>query len=350
LDALQQESVDYILKGGRHLLGLINEILDIARVEAGRADLSIEPVMVAEVLEESFAMVRNAALDGGVVLDENLRAFEGVCVTADRQRLKQVFINLLSNAVKYNRSGGRVAARLSHDGEGTFRIAIEDTGLGVSEEGLSKLFLPFERLSPSASVEGTGLGLFLTRKLVAAMGGDIEVESRLGVGSTFSVALARAKVPTEAFLTLECLPMTLPYESGERPVSILSIEDNSANTRLMEMVLAARPDAVLTTATHGMDGLRAARQEEPDLILLDLNLPDVSGLEILKRLRRSATTAHVPVVVVSADASESKVDAALAAGADAFLTKPISVDRFLRTVDQHLLRSGAADMPLKEAA
>ena len=330
LDKLQKESVHYILKGGRHLLGLINEILDLSRVESGHAELSIEPVPLAEVLVESLAMIRTMAADRDVHIG-GLDDLDDLHVVADRQRLKQVLINLLSNAVKYNRPGGHVSARVRREGE-RLRISIEDTGCGIPPEGLAKLFTPFERLEAAASgVEGTGLGLFLTQKLVETMGGALTVESRVGEGSTFSFSFEIAKPPAEAFVVVEG-DLEEP-ESSERVYSILSIEDNSANIRLLEAVLAHRGDVALTTAGRGMEGFEMARRNAPDLILLDWNLPDVSGGEVLARLQRSATTSGIPVFVVTADATEQSLQSCLRSGAVELLTKPLDVDRFLRAVD-----------------
>ncbi len=337
LDELQKESVHYILKGGRHLLGLINEVLDISRVETGHAELSIEPVPLADVLVESFAMVRTMAADRDVQLVNGFEHADELHVGADRQRLKQVFINLLSNAVKYNRPGGRVTARVSVRGD-RLHIAIEDTGRGIPPEGLAKLFTPFERLEASAtSIEGTGLGLFLTQKLVTTMGGELRVESVVGEGSTFAIELDLARSPAETLALVQGgAPESTDVRDGDRVYSILSIEDNSANVRLLEVVLANRPEILLTTENQGMAGFELARRTEPDLILLDLNLPDVSGTEVLTRLKRSATTSGIPVIVISADAGEDKVHINLKAGAAAFLTKPLDVDRFLATMDDAL--------------
>ena len=345
LDALQRESVDYILKGGRHLLGLINEVLDISRVETGNAELSIEPVPLDEVLDESFAMVRTMAFERGVRLEEGSDQAGEIHLVADRQRLKQVLINLLSNAVKYNRPDGSVTARLSITG-GRLRLAIEDTGVGISPEGIERLFVPFERLDAAASgVEGTGLGLFLTQKLVTTMGGTLTLESEVGRGSVFTVDLAIAASPSET-LTLveggltECGPTPV---DEDRTFSILMIDDNSANVRLLERVLAGLPNVALTAAHSGLAGLEATRKGAPDLVLLDLTLPDMSGTEVLTRLKRSATTRGIPVVVVSADACPERRAENLRLGAADFLTKPLDVDRFLAVV-------GDALRPRKEAA
>ena len=335
LDALQKESVHYILKGGRHLLGLINEVLDLSRVETGHAELSIEPVPLADVLVESLAMVRPMAADREVALITVGGDDESLHVVADRQRLKQVLINLLSNAVKYNRSGGRVVARASVV-DGRLRLAVEDTGRGISPEGIAKLFAPFERLEASAtSIEGTGLGLFLTQKLVVTMGGRVTVESVEGEGSTFTVDLELARSPAEA-LALVPGGLSDPEPREDRAFTILSIEDNSANVRLLERLFESRPDVRLLCAERGMEGFELARRAEPDLVLLDLNLPDVSGTEVLARLKRSATTRAIPVIIVSADAADDKVRLNLEAGAHAFLPKPVDVDRLLRTMDDAL--------------
>jgi len=337
LTPLQQESVQYILKGGRHLLDLINEVLDIARVEAGHIDLSLEPIALAEILAEACNLVRPLAAERDIILDANATCAH-THVQADRQRLKQVLINLLSNAIKYNRVGGSVSIHCLPAPNDRIRIAIQDTGPGIALEQQQKLFVPFERLDAVRSgVEGTGLGLALSQRLVTAMGGELTFESVPGEGSTFCIELPTALSPEER---LADYPIGM-YEwrldrSTERKATILTIEDNLSNLRLMEVLLRSRPGTTLLAAMQGSIGLDLARQHEPDLILLDLNLPDISGKEVLARLQASAPTRDIPVIVLSADATPAQIERLLKAGAKAYLTKPLDVTEFLHTLDRIL--------------
>jgi len=338
LTPLSKESVGYILKGGRHLLDLINEVLDIARVEAGHLDLSLEPVALGDAIPDACALVRPLAAERNIRLDENSAELNHNYVLADRQRLKQVLINLLSNAIKYNREGGQVEVYCGQKSDGWISIAVRDTGPGISPEDLPKLFAPFERLSASASaIEGTGLGLVLSQRLVTAMGGTLKVESTLGVGTIFTLELPQTTSPEEQ---LTNVPQSTPHSATSaefgRTFSVLCIEDNPSNFRLMEAIFIDRPEITLLGAMQGSIGLDLARQHEPDLILLDLDLPDIRGSEVLNRLQQSAITRDIPVVVFSADATPNQIDRLLATGARAYLTKPLDVSQFLHTVDEFL--------------
>ena len=336
----QRESVEQILRAGNHLLALINEVLDVARIEAGKLSLSLEPVDADETLHEAVDLIRPLAADRGVTLSVDTGG-EDVCVRADRQRLKQVLLNLLSNAVKYNRTSGRVDVTVRRQPNESIRVCVTDTGAGISREQLERLFQPFERLDADAgSVEGTGLGLTLSKGLVEAMDGRIGVDSRLGEGSTF-------------WFELEALEPRLPLEPGttdhERETatvghagSVLYIEDNLSNLKLVEQVFARFPHIELLAAMQGTLGLDLAREHRPDLILLDLHLPDVDGEEVLARLRAEPETAAIPVVVVSADVTPGRLERLLASGADDYLPKPIDVSRFMQTLRHHLPEYEAA--------
>ncbi len=337
LAPLARESVGYILKGGRHLLDLINEVLDIARVEAGRIELSLEPISLHDIVPEACALVRTLASEHAIRLHENLAEVGLSFILADRQRLKQVLINLLANAIKYNREGGQVEVSCFQNPDGWTSIAVRDTGPGISPHDISKLFTPFERLNASdTEVEGTGLGLVLSQRLVSAMGGTIEVESVLGQGTTFTVNLPQTASPQELVTNV---PQDTPppeIKPAERLYSVLCIEDNPSNLRLMEAILERRPEIRLLTAMQGSIGLDLARRHELDLILLDLNLPDIHGAEVLARLQQSPATQDIPIVVVSADATPNQIARLLAAGARSYLTKPLDVSQFLRTLDTFL--------------
>jgi PAS domain S-box-containing protein len=338
LGPVSQESVGYILKGGRHLLGLINEVLDISRVEAGRLDLSLEPIDLDKMLFEVCALVRPLAAERNISLDENTLGLKHGFILADHQGIKQVLINLLSNAIKYNREGGEVEVSCIPKPGGWIAIAIHDTGPGIEPQDMQKLFTPFERLSAANSaIEGTGLGLVLSQRLVTAMGGTLKVESTLGQGTTFTVELPQTISPEEQMTDMpEALSYLAMNKKIEGAYSVLCIEDNPSNLRLMEAIFESRPEVRLLTALQGSIGLDMARQHAPDLILLDLNLPDMHGKEVLSRLQESARTKEIPVVVVSADATPKQVERLMAAGARAYLTKPLNISQFLKTLDELL--------------
>ena len=330
----QEESVAQILKAGRHLLGLINEVLDISRIETGRLQLSLEPVPVGETLRGALDIVRPLAAQHGIALNAGA-ADERQHVLADRQRLQQVLLNLLSNAVKYNRTGGTVAVSCEEILGERLRILVRDTGHGISPDKLDRLFTPFDRLGAEGTgVEGTGLGLALSKHLVDVMGGTLDVTSQVGVGSTFAVELPLTAAPVEALEPRGGSPTVDPAPPDARMV-VLYIEDNLSNLRLIEQVLGRRPRTTLLSAMQGRLGLDLAREHRPDLILLDLHLPDLPGQEVLRRLLDEPRTREIPVLILSADATPGHVERLLAAGARAYLTKPLDVRQLLALVDKH---------------
>ena len=338
----EAEAVEQILKGGRHLLDLINEVLDISRIEAGRLLLSPEPVLVSELVQESMDLVRSMAEEREVRLVTD-RAGVGAYVFADRQRAKQVLLNLLSNAVKYNHPGGSVAVSCRERGATELRISVADSGPGIRPELMSRLFAPFDRLDAGQTdVEGTGIGLTLSKHLAEAMGGTLSVESVPGQGSTFSVDLPLVEGPVERYERLQPETAALAVHPpnghlgpGQRH-KVLYIEDNPSNLRLIERILARRGDVDVVSAMQGRFGIELARQHHPSLILLDLHLPDIGGEEILRRLRDDPLTASIPVVMVTADATAGQVQRLLSAGATAYLTKPLDVAMLLGLVDEML--------------
>ncbi len=332
LPADQQKHVQHILRAGRHLLELINEVLDISRIEAGHLSLSSEPLRFATVLQESMNLVVHMATERNVTIDDGLVPSD-VFVKADRQRLTQVMVNVLSNAVKYNRSGGTVTVSASIDG-GIARLNVTDTGRGIAPEKLDRLFNPFERLgAENTGIEGTGLGLALSKRLVQAMGGTMGVDSSVNVGTTIWVELPQAETPQ--------VRPGRPSESGGTTTSLaddgvkytaLYVEDNLANLSLIESIFGEIPGLRLLTATEGEAGIQKAMEIVPDLVLLDMHLPDIPGEQVLARMKGSPKTSHIPVIVVSADATASHINAVLAAGAAHYFTKPLDVDRFLKVV------------------
>jgi PAS domain S-box-containing protein len=328
-----QENAGYVVKAGRHLLLLINEVLDIARIEAGRLSLSLEPVEVRGVCAEALSLVGPMATDRGLRVRNALEGFEGF-VRADRQRLKQILLNLLSNAVKYNSPNGEVALSWEQDGE-MLRVCVSDSGGGIAPQDTERLFTPFERLGASTQIEGSGMGLALSRRLAQAMGGQVGLRSVVGTGSTFWVELPLAQDP----LAQPQAPVPVepePQEVSQTRHTVLYIEDNQSNLHLVQRVLLRRPHIDIVSAADGEAGLDLARRQRPDLILLDLNLPELPGDEVLRRLRQDPETAHTPVIIVSADATPHQIERLLEMGAQGYLTKPFDLRHFLATLDELL--------------
>src|SRR6266542_3699779 len=306
LQGEQGESLGHILSAARHLRALINEVLDIAAIEAGRLPLSVEPVAVAEVIGEAVELMRPLADQHGVLLVGSSTAACDDFVLADRQRLKQILLNLLSNGVKYNREGGSVRVVCEPGVDGRFRIEVADTGPGIPDEAVDLLFVPFERLSASLTgVEGTGLGLPLSQRLAHAMGGSLGVATTVGQGSTFWIELPVAERPSRRGKRRQQHPVEQRSEQPASPLTVLYIEDHASNLELVERIVQRRA-ASLISAMRPVLGLELAREHGPDLVLLDLQLPDIPGEEVLRRLQADPRTAGIPVVVLSADARRSE--------------------------------------------
>ncbi len=346
----QTEAIAAVQEASGHLLSLVNDVLDIARIESGRESFSLEPIPLEATVEECVRLVAPSALSRHIKITRSLGECAGDYVLADRQRLIQALLNLLSNAVKYSGNDAHIfveAVRERVTGEpssremvarpnGDFvRLAVRDTGPGFGNEEKARLFQPFERLGAErTTVPGTGLGLALTRKLVQAMHGTIGVESERGVGSTFWIRLARSPVAAPKPRGRRRPPAVTPVLASER--TVLYVEDNLATIGLMEEVFSMRPQIHLLTAMQGGLTLELAREHRPDLIVLDLHLPDIQGDEVLAQLRSDPRTAGIPVVMCSADATERRRKQLIAAGAHAYLTKPVKVQRFLRMLDEVL--------------
>ena len=343
----QAEAVAQILKAGRHLLDLINEVLDISRIEAGTMSISLEPVHLGSVLAEALSLIRPLADDAEVRLVADPAECADLHVLADQQRLKQVLINVLSNAVKYNRRGGEVSVRCAELPSGRMELAVADTGRGMSAAQLERLFQPFDRLgAESSDVEGTGLGLSLSKGLMGAMAGTIRAESEPGSGTTMRIELTRAAGPEDPAVAAGA-PQPALERDGSRPGrTIVYIEDNLSNLKLLERVFERLPEVRLIPAMQGKLGIDLVRRHQPDLILLDLHLPDLHGREVLDELKRDPTTAAIPVVVLSADATAAQFERLRDAGAAGYLTKPIDVESLLETVEGSAMAEvepGAAD-------
>jgi len=335
----QRESVQHILKGGRHLLALIDEVLDIARIEAGRLSMSQEPVSIDDVMKQSLTLVGPMALARGIQLNTDQRAPSSRRhVFADRQRLTQVFLNLLSNAVKYNRERGSVVVSCEEVPGGRMRVTVSDSGPGIPPDKLARLFTPFDRLgAEQTGIEGVGLGLSLSKRLMEAMGGTLGVASAPGQGSTFWIELPIVESPEERVAQAgERLPAPAELEASRKARVVLYIEDNLSNLKLIQRLLAHRPEVRLLPAMQARLGLQLAREHRPTLILLDLQLPDISGEEVLRQLRATPETRDIPVAIISADATPGRLERLRAAGAGQYLTKPLDVKQFLIVLDEAL--------------
>ncbi|MYM75007.1 response regulator [Duganella sp. FT134W] len=336
----QQRSLDQILKGGWYLLQLINEILDLAMIESGKVTMSQESMGLAEVFKDCQAMIGPLADKRGIhlVFPTLSRRF---FVHADRTRVKQVMINLLSNAVKYNRRGGTVEVGCDEGHEGMVRISVTDSGAGLSPEQVDKLFQPFNRLGQEdGAEEGTGIGLVVTKQLTELMGGSIGVQSSEGVGTTFWIELVASDEPTLEPMALDAL---LPPETQDAAslATLLYIEDNPANLALVEQLILRRSDLKLLTAIDGHTGIQLAQTYQPDMILMDINLPGISGYGCLKILQDNPATAHIPVLALSANAMPRDIEKGMAAGFFRYLTKPINVVEFMSALDVALEFSAA---------
>ena len=336
-DAQKREFLGHILKAGRHLLALITEILDLAKIESGSLTLSPEPTLIAEVMLECHKLVEPLASARGIRVV--FPADSQICVIADRTRLKQVLLNLLSNAIKYNRESGAVVVSYEAAGSERFRICVQDTGPGLRPEQVAALFQPFNRLGQeSGPVEGTGIGLVVTKKLVELMGGTIGVSSAVGTGSVFFIELrstplavaARAPEVAEqrAAVALHANEATIP--------TLLYVEDNPANLKLVEEMVRFRSDVRLLSAPDARLGIELARAHLPRAILMDIHLPGMSGEDALKILREDRRTAGIPVIAITADAMPRAVAKGLATGFFRYLTKPLMLDAFTEAVDSAL--------------
>jgi len=335
--ASQVASINPILHAGWYLLELINEILDLAQIESGKLALSLEPTSLAEVMLECQAMIEPQSQKRGIGMA--FPRFDIPCfVDADRTRLKQVIINLLSNAMKYNRAHGTVVVDCVPHGPNRVRVSVRDTGAGLAPEMLAQLFQSFNRLGRESSAEeGTGIGLVMSKRLVELMGGEIGVESIPGSGSVFWFDLNAADAPGLNLDRAGDLATVQAQVRHDAPLrTLLYVEDNPANLNLVERLIARRPDMRMLSARDGSKGIQLARAQQPEVILMDINLPGISGIEALKIIREDPATAHIPVVALSANAMPGDIQKGMNAGFFLYLTKPIKVDEFMKTLDAAL--------------
>lgn len=339
----QKDNVKEILNAGEHLLELINEVLDLSSIESGQSQMSIEPVSFDDVLKESVSLVLALAVKKGVAIsfveegkqiDDISSLSSGVQVLADRLRLKQVLLNLLSNAVKYNSDNGEVRIHCAEVGD-LYNISIEDTGAGLSAEQIDGLFQPFNRLgSENSTIEGTGIGLVITKNLVEMMGGSIACQSQEGKGTTFSIELNLYKGESESIFNGEQQVVNVG-QLFDNSYHVLYIEDNPANIRLMAQVFAKEKNLHLSTVHEPILGLDLVVENKPDLILLDINLPTMDGYMVLAELRKLFGEAY-PVIAISGNAMPKDIEKGMAAGFDSYITKPVDIKSLMNSVYHHL--------------
>lgn len=339
LTDIQEKGVQHILDSGKHLLNLINEVLDISRIESGRISISVEPVEVHDIINDVKESLLFSANQKGISINTESNYSNPIFVKADKQRLKQVLLNITNNAIKYNNEGGEVniyvnVKPLSDDGYTPIRISISDTGWGIDEAYLEKIFLPFERIGAERSnVEGTGLGLAVVKQLIDIMGGTVGVKSKKDIGSTFWIELQQCDSQLNTIQNDGTLikHISTIHQTG----TVLYIEDNPSNIELVQEIMRTKRNNIqLELHMRGSGVIEKVIECKPSLILLDLNLPDKHGKEVLKELKMNESTNHIPVVVISADAMPDQINILKAAGAKNYLTKPIEINAFLNAIDE----------------
>jgi CheY-like chemotaxis protein/anti-sigma regulatory factor (Ser/Thr protein kinase) len=341
LSPVQRRGVDHILNSGNHLLKLINEVLDISKIEAGKLSLSVEQIKVKEAISEAMDLVHPLTLNPQITISYVPHETDGLSIKADKQRLIQVLVNILTNAIKYNKKGGTVKIetiieRGNVDENDKVKISITDTGIGIAEKDINKLFVPFERIvNAEMQIEGTGLWLSIAKELIALMDGEISVQSKPGVGSTFFITLPHV---CHEKMDLSAIAGTgiVNAQSKKAKGTVLYIEDNHSNIELVDQVLTThRPDIKLICNKFGKQTIDLAIEHTPDLILLDLDLPDTHGSDVIKELKQHKQTRHIPVVIISADAMPYRIKSLMKSGAERYLTKPLDVLELLQEVDKY---------------
>jgi PAS domain S-box-containing protein len=348
LTKTQAESVTQILNAGRHLLGLINEVLDLAKIESGKLAVSLETVSTAQVVKESVELIGSLASSRGITVELSCPDDDIPPIVANPARLRQVLLNVMSNAVKYNRDRGTVSLACRRTDDNFLRIGISDTGPGIPEDKKDEVFRPFLRLGAEDSgVEGTGIGLAITRQLVELMNGRIDFESALGAGTTFWIDMPIASeieptAPPRSKDPVERSSQVFQCKNEDAGGRILYVEDNPTNLRLMEQIVGRIPNLAMISAHSGELGVELARAEQPDVIVLDINLPGMDGYATLDQLKKDEATKRIPVIALSANVMPSDLARGQAAGFFTYLTKPIRVDEIVTTVSEALKSNGPA--------
>jgi CheY-like chemotaxis protein/two-component sensor histidine kinase len=334
----QKRSLNEIAKAGHHLLELINEVLDLAKIEAGRLSVAAEAVELGEVFTDCLHLITPMAEQQQVTLNIDLDDCGKHVVMADKTRLKQIILNLCSNAIKYNRPSGTVTIQCQVSDDDYLRIKVTDTGYGMDEKAQANIFSAFNRLgAESTAVEGTGIGLVITKNLVELMHGTIGFESQQDQGTSFWVDLPMAAVPATKRYAHDADTDAFGLDGlGNQLFSIVYIEDNIPNIHLVEGLFSKYKNLRLQTANDGASGINLCEKIIPDLILLDLNLPDISGFKVHEKLKKIRNLRDIPVVAVSANAMENNIEKAQAAGFDAYLVKPVDLDSMLATIQRLL--------------
>lgn len=338
LHAEDKLHIKEISKAGNHLLELVNEVLDLSKIESGKLDLSMEPVSIQDVLEDCNILMRSIASEHNITLTCIDSPCQNKYVMADRTRMKQVILNLLSNAIKYNKPGGSVIISCEQQDEDYIRLSVKDTGPGISEEHQKEMFRPFNRLwAKNSTIEGVGIGLVITKSFVEKMDGHIGLESIPGTGSTFWFELKQAVTPQD-IEEPDNITRLHQYNVNKKNLhTILYIEDNPANLRLVSTILKNENGIYMLTAHEPHLGLEIARSHKPELILLDINLPMMDGYEVLEILKATEATKEIPVIAISANAMHSDIKKGLAAGFDDYIPKPIDIKKLQATVHGYLM-------------
>lgn len=339
----QKDKTDQILKSGNHLLALIDEVLELAQIEAGKVSIDIEDVLVNGVFDECLPLISVMAEKWNITLNHDSGKCENYLVRADSMRLRQILLNLMSNAVKYNRVNGSISTSASVIQGGMMRIAVADTGPGIPQDKQSGLFEPFNRMGhESSEIEGTGIGLTITKELIQLMGGSIGFESEVGKGTTFWIDIPLAEkvldVPEDANSgeTTTSIDPCAPIGDDTENYVVLYVEDNTANLALMENIIDMVPNLKMISTHTAEVGIAMAEAEQPDLILMDINLPGISGIEALNRLKEAERTQTIPVIAVSASAMPDEIKKAMTAGFEAYITKPLQIEKLFQAMQTAL--------------
>ena len=339
LSESQNFNVSHILKGGNHLLELINDVLELSKIELGKLSLNLENVRVRDIIRESLDLVRSRAADIGIEIIDQIEGNELPILWADGIRLTQALVNILSNAIKYNSEHGKITLSCQEMPNQFLRINVADTGAGISEDNQTKLFHPFERLGlEGGTIEGTGIGLVITKQLIELMGGKVDFKSKVGKGSTFWLDIPISDKQAEFHINTAVVGQgTLRAEQNNEDKNtrtVLYIEDNPENLRLMETIIGNIKNLKLLTAYNAELGLDLAKTKKLDLILMDIKLPGMNGVEALKQLQENDKTKNIPVIAITAEAMPNNVEAGIKAGFKEYITKPFNVPNLVQTIEQ----------------